>query len=120
MKRLSVLLLTGALATLAFPAGAIADPGGPNLQQPVTLSCSDGTQPTVNPGTATNRGRVAWVTTTTGVMVTAYLAFTDGTTTFVAFDSKQGLQAHGTLVTCTGDLGGGFKLIAIGFFTPPV
>jgi hypothetical protein len=118
MKRLSGMVLLGVLAVLAFPAGAVADPGGPNLQQSIALTCSDGTHPTVNPGTATNRGRVAWVTTTNGVNVTAYLAFTDGTDTFVLFDSKQGVQAHQTLVTCTGDVGGGFTVIAIGFFTP--
>lgn len=111
-------MLAGALAMLAFPAAAAADPGGPHLQQPIALTCSDGTHPTVNPGTATNRGRVAWVTTTNSVAVTAYLAFTNGTDTFVLFDSKQGLQAHQTLVTCTGDAGGGFTVIAKGFFTP--
>jgi hypothetical protein len=52
------------------------------------------------------------------VMVTSYLAFTDGTDTFVLFDSKQGLQNRGGLVTCTGDVGGGFTVIAKGFFTP--
>jgi hypothetical protein len=108
------------LALLAFPTSAVADPGGPNLQQSITLTCSDGTHPTVNPGTATNRGRVAWVTTNNGINVTAYLAFTDGTNTFVLFDSKKGLQAHQTLVTCTGDAGGGFSVIATGFFTPHV
>jgi hypothetical protein len=51
-------------------------------------------------------------------MVTSYLAFTDRTDTFVLFDSKQGLQNQGGLVTCTGDVGGGFTVIAKGFFTP--
>jgi hypothetical protein len=47
--------------------------------------------------------------------VTAYLAFTNGTDTFVLFDSKAGLK---NLITCTGDAGGGFTVIATGFFTP--
>ena len=118
MKRLSALMLVGVLCVLAFPGGAVADPGGPNLQQPVLLTCSDGTHPTVNPGTATNQGRVAWVTTTNGVYVTAYLAFTDDTGTFVLFNSKKGLQAHQTLVTCSGLTGEGDTVTAKGFFTP--
>jgi hypothetical protein len=109
-------VIAGVVALLlAFPAAAVADPGSPNPQQSIALTCSDRTHPTVNTGTPTNRGRVAWVTTTTGVNVTAYLAFTDGTDTLVLFDSKQGAQAHQTLVTCTGDAGGGFTVIAIGF-----
>ena len=51
----------------------------------------------------------------TSIFVTASLAFTDGTDTFVLFDSKHGLT---NLVTCTGDAGGGFPVIATGFFTP--
>ena len=111
-------MLAGLLGMLAFPGGAVADPGGPNLQTPVLLTCSDGTHPTVNPGTDTNRGRVAWDTTTNAVYVTAYLAFTDDTGTFVLFDSKKGLQAHQTLITCTGVTGEGATLTAIGFRTP--
>jgi hypothetical protein len=118
MKPLIIALASTAVLALAVPASSLADPGGPNLQQPITLSCSDGTSPVVNPGTNTNQGRVAWVTTSNGVYVTAYLAFSDGTTTEVLFDSKQGLQAHQTLVSCSGDAGGGSTVLATGFFTP--
>jgi hypothetical protein len=116
VKRL--LVTVSLLAALGFglPAALLADPGGPNLQQPVVLTCSDGRPPvTVTPGTLTNRGRVAWDVNSTSVFVTAYLAFTDGTDTVVLFDSKRGLR---DLITCTGDAGGGFTVIATGFFTP--
>jgi hypothetical protein len=89
------LLLTASLfATLSFgmPATLLADPG-----------------------TLTNRGRVAWDVNGTGVFVTAYLAFTNGTETDVLFDSKPGLN---NLTTCRGDAGGGFTVIATGFLTP--
>jgi hypothetical protein len=64
------LLLTASLfATLSFgmPATLLADPGGPNLQQPINLTCDNGMRLTVNPGTLTNRGRVAWDVNRTGV-----------------------------------------------------
>ena len=77
----------------------MADPGGPNLQQPTALTCDNGMRFVVNPGTLTNRGRVAWDVNGTGVFVTAYLAFTNG-------------------ITCRGDAGGGFTVIATGFLTP--
>jgi hypothetical protein len=110
------LLLTVAfLATLGFPGALIADPGGPNLQQPVALRCDNGMQFVINPGTLTNRGRVAWDVNSNGVFVTAYLAFTNGTETDVLFNSKPGLQ---NLTTCRGDAGGGFTVIATGFLTP--
>ena len=111
---LTTCLLTS-IAALALPGALLADPGGPNLQQPIDLTCTGGLHYTVNPGTLTNRGRVAWDVNSTSVMVTAYLAFTNGTDTFVLFDSKQGLT---NLITCTGDAGGGFTVIAVGFFTP--
>jgi hypothetical protein len=112
-----LLLTVSLLGILSFglPSALLADPGGPNLQQPITLSCTGGLQIDVNPGTLTNRGRVAWAIDSTSVLVTAYLAFDDGTNTFVIFDSKRGLT---NLVTCTGDAGGGFTVIAKGFFTP--
>ena len=115
MKRL--LLTASLLATLGLglPAALMADPGGPNLQQPVDLRCDNGMRLTVNPGTLTNRGRVAWDVNGTGVFVTAYLALTNGTETHVFFDSKPGLQ---NLTTCRADVGGGFTLVAIGFLTP--
>lgn len=116
MKRL---LLTATMAVAvsgALPTALQADPGGPNLQQPIALTCSGGHPPVVvNPGTLTNQGRVAWAVDSTSVFVTAMLAFTDGTDTVVLFDSKQGLH---NLITCTGDAGGGFTVIATGFFTP--
>jgi hypothetical protein len=115
MRRL--LLAASVLAALAalLPAAPLADPGGPNLQQPIDLTCTGDLHYTVNPGTLTNRGRVAWDVNSTSVFVTAYLAFTDGTDTVVLFDSKQGLT---NLITCTGDVGDGFTVIATGFFTP--
>ena len=115
MKRL--LLIASLFATLSFgmPATLLADPGGPNLQQPIDLTCDNGMRLTVNPGTLTNRGRVAWDVNGTGVFVTAYLAFTNGTETDVLFDSKPGLT---NLTTCRGDAGGGFTVSATGFLTP--
>jgi hypothetical protein len=112
-KLLSVVLITAVAGVLAGTAAG--DPGGPNLQQPVAVTCSDGQDVVVSPGTATNVGRVAWVIDSNSVFVTAYLAFTDGVDTFVLFDSKPGLKG---LVTCSGDAGGGVTVIARGFFTP--
>jgi hypothetical protein len=63
----------------------------------------------------TNRGRVAWAIDSTSVFVTSYLAFTGGTETVVLFDSRPALK---NLITCTGDVRGGFTVIAVGFFTP--
>ncbi len=115
MKRLTLTVsLLAAFSGFGLPA-ALADPGGPNLQQPVSLSCTGGLHVDINPGTLTNRGRVAWAISSTSVFVTAYLAFTNGTETDVLFDSKPGLT---NLITCTGDVGGGFTVIATGFFTP--
>jgi hypothetical protein len=112
------LLLTASLAaalSFGLPAALQADPGGPNLQQPTALRCDNGMQLVVNTGTVTNRGRVAWDVNGTGFFVTAYLAVTNGTETEVLFDSKPGLK---NLITCTGDVGGGFTVIATGFLTP--
>jgi hypothetical protein len=98
-----------------FASAMAADPGGPNLQQPITLRCEGLSAPVmVNPGTMTNRGRVAWAIDSQSVFVTAYLAFTDTTGTVVLFDSKNGLK---NLITCTGE-GDGFTVTAVGFFTP--
>ena len=115
MKRL--LLIVSLLAALSFglPAALLADPGGPNLQQPITLTCTGDLPLVVNPGTLTNQGRVAWDVNSNSVFVTAYLAFTNGTVTEVLFDSKPGLK---NLITCMGDAGGGFTVIAKGFLTP--
>jgi len=116
MRRFVLLAaVAAAFSAIALPGVLHADPGGPNLQQPVVLMCPGGVQVPANPGTLTNRGRVLWATTSTSVFVDAYFAITDGTETFVIYDSKQGLT---NLVTCTADLGGGFTAIAKGFFTP--
>jgi hypothetical protein len=115
VKRL--LLTASVLAALCvgLPATLRADPGGPNLQGPVVLMCTGGLQVPATPGTLTNRGRVLWAIDSTSVFVDAYFAITDGTDTFVIYDSKLGLK---NLVSCTADLGGGFTAIAAGFFTP--
>lgn len=115
MKRLLLAASLFAALTVALPAGLLADPGGPNLQQPIALTCDNGMHFTVTPGTLTNQGRVAWDVNGTGVFVTAYLAFTNGTETDVLFNSKPGLK---NLTTCRGDAGGGFTVIATGFLTP--
>jgi hypothetical protein len=107
--------LVAALSALCLPGVLLADPGGPNLQQPVSLTCTGGLHVDINPGTLTNQGRVAWAINSHSVLVTAYLAFTDGVDTFVLFDSKPGLK---NLITCTGDLGGGLMVVATGFLTP--
>jgi len=111
---LTVLFLV-AVSGSTLTATAGADPGGPNLQKPVALSCPGRPPVTVNPGTLTNQGRIAWAVDSTSVFVTASLAFTDGIDTVVLYDSKKGLK---NLITCTGDAGGGFTVIATGFFTP--
>jgi hypothetical protein len=115
VKRLLLTVSLMAFLSFGLPSALRADPGGPNLQQPVLLTCSDGLRVNVNPGTLTNRGRVAWAIDSTSVLVTAYLAFDDGTGPVVFFDSKRGLT---NLVTCTGDAGGGFTITVKGFFTP--
>jgi len=112
---LAVLLLMAVSGFVLFGT-ASADPGGPNLQQPISLTCTGGLHIVVNPGTSTNAGRVAWVIGSTSVFVTAYLAFTDSAgNTEVLFDSKKGLN---NLITCSGDAGGGFTVVATGFLTP--
>jgi hypothetical protein len=115
VKRLLLIASWVAALSAALPAALQADPGGPNLQQPVLLTCTGGLQVPGNPGTFTNRGRVVWAIDSTSVFVDAYFAITDGTDTFVIYDSKQGLK---NLIACTADLGGGFSAIAEGFFTP--
>ena len=115
MRKILLTMSLFAALGVAFPAGVAADPGGPNLQQPIALTCDNGMRFTVTPGTQTNQGRVAWDVNGTGVFVTAYLAFTNGTETDVLFNSKPGLK---NLTTCRGDAGGGFTVIATGFLTP--
>jgi hypothetical protein len=116
MMRLRLLAVAVAMVVLlAVPAVAGADPNGPNANQTVSVSCTDGSAFTVNTGPLPNVGRVAWVVDNTSVFVTSFLAFTDGTDTFVLFDSKQGLT---DTITCSGDAGGGFTVISKGFWTP--
>jgi hypothetical protein len=115
MRRLLLAVLVILAVSAYVVSGASADPGGPNLQQPISLTCTGGLHVDVNPGTLTNQGRVAWAIDSTSVFVTASLAFTDGVDTFVLYDSKRGLK---NLITCTGDAGGGFTVIATGFLTP--
>ena len=116
MKRLLLTAtLVTALTALCLPSALPADPGGPNLQQPVSLTCTGGLHVDINPGTLTNQGRVAWAINSHSVLVTSYLAFTDGVDTFVLFDSKPGLK---NLISCTGDVGGGLTVVATGFLTP--
>ena len=115
MKRLVLAVSVFGIFYVVLPAALLADPGGPNLQQPVSLTCTGGLTFDVNPGTMTNQGRVAWAIDSRGVFVTASLSFTDGTDTFVIYDSKVGLT---DLITCSGDAGGGFTVIATGFLTP--
>jgi hypothetical protein len=107
--------LVAAFCAVWLPSTLLADPGGPNLQPPISLTCTGGLHVDVSPGTLTNAGRVAWAINSRSVFVTAYLAFTVGADTFVLFDSKPGLK---NLITCTGDAGGGFTVVATGFFTP--
>src|SRR5438034_11411393 len=88
VKRLLLTVSLSAALSFGLPAALRADPGGPNLAPPVSLTCTGGLQIDVNPGTLTNRGRLAWDSNSTSVFITAYLAFTNGTDTFVLFDSK--------------------------------
>ena len=115
MRKILFTISLFAALGVAFPAGVSADPGGSNLQEPISLTCDNGMQFTVTPGTLTNQGRVAWDINGHGVFVTASLMFTNGTETDVLFNSKPGLT---NLTTCRGDAGGGFTVIATGFLTP--
>jgi hypothetical protein len=114
MRRFGLLLVLLA-ATAAYASTASADPSH-NIQEPVTLSC-DGQTVVINPGTVTNQSHQAFVVGSTSIYVINFLAFSDGTDTFVLVDTAPGLTGQG-LVTCTGDVGGGFTLTARGFFTP--
>ena len=87
-RRLLIATLLAVLSGLCLPTALLADPGGPNLQQPISLTCTNGQQVVVNPGTVINQGRVAWTVGSTSVLVTMTLAFTDGTDTFVLFEAS--------------------------------
>jgi len=108
--------LIAALGSFALSSSASADPGGPNLQPQATFACDDGSSVLLNPGTATNRGRLAWVVNSTSVYVTSYFAVYQGPDpVFVFYDSKPGLKSP--QLRCTADAGDGFTFVAIGFFT---
>ena len=110
--------LFGILAVLAtaaaFASTAAADPSH-NIQPPQALTCDNGMKIVVSPGTGTNLSHQAFVIDSTRIFVAKYLAFSDGTTTFVAFDTAPGLT---DLITSTGDAGGGLTIIVGGFLTP--
>jgi hypothetical protein len=104
------------VAAGALTASAAADPShNINPQQP--LSCDNGMSLVVNPGTLTNQSHQAFDVNSTSIFVSKYLAFSNGTDTFVIFDTASGVTAQG-LVTCTGDAGGGFTITVRGFLTP--
>ena len=114
-RRILAASLSVAAGLFILTGSALADPGGPNLQTPGTMVCDNGVTVTVNPGTATNQGRPAWVVDDTTVFIAAYFAVTDGDFTFVFFDHTNGLKNP---TTCTRDVGGGVTFVATGFFTP--
>ena len=113
-KRFAGAMVVALLVALLSVTSASADPTV-NGNSTIAVTCSDGSAFTVNTGPLPNRGRVAWIVDDPGVFVTSYLAFSDGTDTFVLFDSKPGLQ---DVITCRGDAGGGFTVISKGFWTP--
>jgi hypothetical protein len=117
MKRgLLAALVTVVLSGSVLCGTALADPGGPNLQPgELTFVCDNGDSVTLNPGTATNQGRVGWVKDSTAVFVLAYYAVTDGDFIHVFFDIRHGV---GDLLTCSADIGGGAMFVARGFLTP--
>lgn len=104
------------VAAAVLVSTAAADPSR-NIQSPVTLNCDNGQTVVINPGTITNSSHQAFVIGSNSILVGNYFAFSDGTDTFVIFDTAPGLTGQG-LVTCTGDLGGGFTITVRGFFTP--
>jgi hypothetical protein len=113
----NLLIVLGLLGVAAiFATGALADPSH-NIQAPQTLTCDNKTTVVINPGTITNQSHMGFVVGSTSVFVVNYVAFTDGTVTEVLIDSAGALTAQG-LVTCSGDVGGGFTIIVRGFFTP--
>jgi hypothetical protein len=116
MKSLSAALLIVAMSTFIPVGTALADPGGPNLQEPHTYTCDGGLTLEINPGTATNFGRVGWAIDSSSVFRLTYFAVTDFTTfTFVFFDQAQGVT---NLITCTSPVGPGDTFVAKGFITP--
>ena len=109
-------LLAALVAAAVISSAASADPSH-NIQSPQTLRCTNNRTVVINPGTVTNRSHEGFVGTNE-ILVVNYVAFTDATGTFVIVDNPQALHGQ-TLVTCTGDVGGGTTLTVRGFFTPP-
>ena len=102
-------------ALFALSSTAAADPNGPNVRGVFDWNC-DGQAVRMETGPFRNNGRVAWVVDSTTVFVVKYTAVTDGTDTFVFFDSTHGDTAG--LVTCTTPGRPGDTFITKGFFTP--
>jgi hypothetical protein len=112
---LSSLALAVAIAlALVLASAATADPGGPNVQQDVLVSCDDGTTFVGNGGTVTNRSHQAFVVDSTSIFVLSYVALTVDGQTFVIFDDAPGRT---DLVTCTWTYGP-YLGEGRGFFTP--
>jgi hypothetical protein len=110
----AVLVVIATVSAMTFVTAASADPSH-NIQDPATLTCTNGRTFVVNPGTVTNQSHQAFVVDSTSILVAKYLAFSDASGTEVFFDTARGLN---NLVTCTGDVGGGFTITVRGFFTP--
>jgi hypothetical protein len=107
-------ILAAVAAAAVFASTASADPSH-NVQPPQPLTCDNGMQIVINPGTLTNRSHQAFVVGSTSIFVAKYVAFSDATGTFVLFETAPGQSG---LITCTGDAGGGFTITLRGFFTP--
>jgi hypothetical protein len=109
-------------AAAASPAGA--DPPPPFVN---TLTCTTqsgdllGTLD-LNPGAPPNRSHQGFVITATtfaranSILVISIATFTIEGIPFTIFNTPP--PAHKTLITCTGDVGGGAILTLTGFLTP--
>jgi hypothetical protein len=115
--RLLIALATVALAValaVAVPSAAMADPSGPNVQQNVDVTCSNGKAFVGNGGTLTNESHQAFVVDSTSIFVLSYLALATEGQTYVIFDTAPGRT---DLVTCTWTYGP-YQGEGRGFFTP--
>lgn len=112
----ALVLFATVVAAGTLTASALADPSH-NTAPEQPLKCDNGMSLLVNPGTLTNQSHQAFDVNSTSIFVTKYLEFSNGTDTFVLFDTASGLTAQG-LITCTGDAGGGFTITVRGFLTP--
>jgi hypothetical protein len=110
-----LIALVSAVAALALPTAAAADPSGPNVQQNIVASCSNGQTVVINGGTLTNQSHQSFVVGSPSIFVLNYLSATVDGATYVLFDTAPGLS--GDLVTCTGTYGP-YLLEVRGFFTP--